>query len=119
MSDKKIEEMFELEGVEGYEGIVEDGEEFEVDSLTLTNEDGEEKEFIIADVIEQGEKQYLIFVSVDEDEDDGSHEVAVFEGVEDPDDPEALELEAIEDEKKIEELISLFAERNSEEYDFE
>ena len=80
MSRKKIEDMFEIEGMDGfedYDDFEEDDEEEGTslepekgDVIELTGEDGEEKPFAVLDIIEYEHCIYMILMAADEDQDE-------------------------------------------------
>ena len=131
MSRKNIEDMFEVEGMEGFEGF-EDYEEDEEDDdlmetelekgdvIELTGEDGEDHPFAILDIIEYEHSIYMVLASADETDQDSdeAQDVVILEGTEDPEDPDALTFQTVEDDLTIRAIFAVFRERNREEYNF-
>lgn len=129
MSRKKIEDMFEIEGMDGFEDYddfeeddEEEGTSLELekgDVIELTGEDGEEKPFAVLDIIEYEHCIYMILMAADEDQDeDEAQDVVILEGKEDPDDPETLSFEPVEDDLTTRAIFAVFRERNRDEYNF-
>jgi|GEM_PF-313405 len=123
MTDKKIEDMFEVDGVEGFEGFEEYDEfgEEELDKgdvIMLTDEEGTDHPFAILDIIEYESSTYMVLAPED-DESDEAQEVLIMQGVEDPEDPDTMQFESVDDDLTIRSIFAVFRERNRDEYDFE
>ena len=80
------------------------------DIIILVDENGEEQEYELLDTIEYEGERYVVLIQEDEDE----VSILKIESEEDED----LSLVTCEDEE-IEEVYSLFREKNTDNYDFD
>ena len=79
--------------------------------ITLTDEDGNEQDFELADVIEDGDSTYLVLALADDeneesDEDEEEQEIVIMEVVLDENDEEFYEL--VTDEALLDRLFEIF-----------
>ena len=91
--------MIKKENADGIFTVFDENEEF----LTLTTEDGAEKDFELLAELDYGDKMYAYLQLPEDDEDFDDEEVYVFELVQDEDGNE-LVLE-VEDEDLLEKLV--------------
>lgn len=86
-------------------------EEFE-EVLTLTDENGEECDYVQLDVITYEEEDYIVLAPADALESDGEEEVEVMilkvDPAEDGDDEDLERFSAVEDEELLNKLFDLF-----------
>ena len=89
------------------------GEEIE-DSILLTDEDGNEAAYDIADYIEVEDKEYVVLVPQDEEDD----EVVILRVEEDPEDEDTELFVPEEDEDVLMKVFEIFKDRFADEYEF-
>ncbi|MEA5050495.1 MAG: DUF1292 domain-containing protein [Oscillospiraceae bacterium] len=98
-----------------------DSGEYDVDLITLTDEDGVEHTFELADTLEHNGNNYVALIAAIEDganeylEDDG--DLVVMKIVSEENGEEVLEL--IEDDEEFDEISDIFMDRLSDMYEFE
>ncbi|MBQ9414354.1 MAG: DUF1292 domain-containing protein [Clostridia bacterium] len=93
--------------------------EFDYDTVTLMDEDGNEQEFDILDAVETDSARYVALMPIFESADEAlqsSGELLVMR-VEEEDDGEVLV--TIDDDDEFEEILSAFEERLSEYYEID
>ena len=124
MTEKKVEDMFVIDGAEGFEDSEafdevqeEDGELEKGDVILLTDQDGEDHPFAILDIIEYENSVYMVLAP--DEETDAAQEVVIMQGMEDPEDPDAIQFESVDDDVTVRSIFAVFRERNRDEYDFE
>lgn len=98
-----------------------DNMEFERDTITLMDEDGQEHEFEVVDTLEENDVEYLALIPIFDDpqsalDDDG--ELVILKAVYDEAEEEEF-LEPILDDQEYERIAGQFMERLEEFYDFE
>lgn len=98
-----------------------DNMEFERDTITLMDEDGQEHEFEVVDTLEENDVEYLALIPIFDDpqsalDDDG--ELVILKAVYDQAEEEEF-LEPILDDQEYERIAGQFMERLEEFYDFE
>ena len=87
----------------------------ELDStILLTDEDGNEAAYDIADYIEVGDKEYVVLVPQDEDDD----EIVILRVEEDPEDEDTELFVPEADEDILQKVFDIFKERFADEYEF-
>ncbi|MDE7099151.1 MAG: DUF1292 domain-containing protein [Ruminococcus sp.] len=82
--------------------------------ITLTDDDGNEFSLEFIDLIAHKEKEYAVFLPVDED----SEEVVILE-IAESDDDEIQEYHSVEDESILNEVFELFKEKYKDDFNFE
>ena len=87
-------------------------EELEVETVTFTDEDGEELECVIIDTVSYNGFNYLLVVNIDDFEDEDAEAGILKEIAADED---SFTYEHIEDDKEFEAVSKLF-EENGEDY---
>lgn len=90
--------------------------EEELNIITLTDEDGSDKDFEFLDLIDYEGKSYVILLPVEEDEDDDDGMVIILEVNEI--DEETEEYLSVEDEDIINAVFEIFKERFKDEFNF-
>lgn len=93
--------------------------EFEVDLITLTDEDGEEHTFELVDTLDEDGSSYVALITATEDPDDVLQDdgnLVIMKVVEE-DGEEILEL--IEDDDEFDAISEIFMDRLSDLYEFE
>lgn len=88
----------------------------EFDTVTMTDELGNDVEFAILDSIEDGSNKYLLVIESDKMDDEAA-DAAILKEI--SDDNENLEYELIEDDEEFNKISLLFQQSGSGEYDFE
>ena len=89
--------------------------EEELDStVLLADEEGNEAAYDIADYIEVGEKEYVVLVPQDEEDD----EVVILRVEEDPEDEDTELFVPEEDEDVLLKVFEIFKDRFADEYEF-
>ena len=91
----------------------EDDEEYIDNIITLTAEDGREVDFEFLDLIEYEENEYVVLLSVDEEED----EVTILR-VSSDDDSDEENYEGVQDEDTLRAVFEIFKEQNSDNFNF-
>ncbi len=91
-----------------------ENEVLEDDKIVLTDEEGNEVEFEFLDSIEHGDATYVVLLPTNE-EDDAVVIMELEEGEEENED----NLLSVEDPEILEEVYTIFKERNSDLFDFE
>lgn len=84
--------------------------------ITLTDQFGEEVDFLFLDILDKDDVTYLILAPAEEDEDDTT-EVMILK-VEDNNEDEGQSYSTIEDEIELHEVFTIFRHRHKDEYDF-
>lgn len=95
--------------------------DYERDTITLMDEEGQEHEFEVVDTLEDGEEEYLALIPIFDDpqsslDDDG--ELVILKVVYDEDEQEEF-LEPIQDDEEYSRIADQFMERLEEFFDFE
>ena len=91
----------------------EDDEEYIDNIITLTGEDGREVDFEFLDLIEYEGNEYVVLLSVDEEED----EVTILRVISD-DDSDEENYEGVQDEDTLRAVFEIFKEQNSDNFNF-
>lgn len=91
----------------------EDDEEYIDNIITLTGEDGREVDFEFLDLIEYEGNEYVVLLSVDEEED----EVTILRVISD-DDSDEENYESVQDEDTLRAVFEIFKEQNSDNFNF-
>jgi len=103
----------ELSGLN--EGFEEAEEDFECDTITMTDENGEEREFVVIDSFEDKGVNYMLVVDAGEMDDEES-EAFVLKEVSSDGDESVFEF--IDDDEEFDRIVNLFQD-GSEDYDIE
>lgn len=82
--------------------------------ITLTDDEGNEFSLEFVDLIEYKEKEYAVFLPVDEE----SEEVVILE-ITESDDDEIQEYRSVEDEDILNEVFEIFKEKFKDDFKFE
>ena len=95
--------------------------DYERDTITLMDEEGQEHEFEVVDTLEDGEEEYLALIPIFDDpqsslDDDG--ELVILKVVYDEEEQEEF-LEPIQDDEEYSRIADQFMERLEEFFDFE
>ena len=95
--------------------------DYERDTITLMDEEGQEHEFEVVDTLEDGDEEYLALIPIFDDpqsslDDDG--ELVILKVVYDEDEQEEF-LEPIQDDEEYSRIADQFMERLEEFFDFE
>ncbi len=78
------------------------------DVITMLNENGEEKSFVVVDAVRKDLNNYLLVVDADEDVDEEEVNAVMLKEIREEE--EELVYEIVEDEEEFERVIELFQE---------
>ncbi len=95
---------------------------YEMDTLSLVDEDGVEHEFEVADTLEADGREYMALIPLFDDPEEAledSAELVILRISRDTDEDDEPYLEAIIDEDEYDKIAKLFVTRLEEFYDFE
>ena len=107
--EHKMNDRDELINDDDFEDDIND--EFELETVILTGEDGEEVECVVLDSCEYGGKTYLLVIDADEDEDEDGTAYILKEVKQDDD---TYVYESIADDDEFDKIAAIFGEENDE-----
>lgn len=97
----------------------EEQDEYAPDLISLLDEEGIEHQFEIADVLEDGDENYMALIPFFEEEDEDDEEAGQLVILKVVADGDEEFLEAIDDEGEFDRISKIFMGRLGEDYDFE
>lgn len=92
-------------------------EEFDDETIILTDENGDEAEFEYLDSVEYEGREYVVLFPVDEDE-NNDNEVVILVVEEYNEDTDEETFGPVEDEETLNKVFELFKEAHKDEYNF-
>lgn len=89
----------------------------EMELLTLTDEDGKEMQFEFLDVVEYENKEYVVLLPVDGEEEE-SEEVVILRVDEVPGSPDEESYSSLTSQEELDAVFAIFKEKFKDEFNF-
>ncbi|MBE5821140.1 MAG: DUF1292 domain-containing protein [Clostridiales bacterium] len=94
-----------------------EGTELEENIIVLTDDEGNEVEFEFVDLIEMDEKEYVILIPVDQDEEEAG-EVVILKVEANEEDEEGETYVSVDNEEEANKVFEMFKEKFKDEFEF-
>ena len=92
-----------------------EGAELEENIIVLTDDEGNEVEFEFVDLIEMDEKEYVILIPVEENEDEEAGEVVILKVDEQGEEESYI---SVDDEEEANKVFEIFKDKFKDEFEF-